>query len=69
MNIHDEAIRLLSDEVRSRVVAAEKNRARGMNINEERALQEAEHLRFAIRFFARLRKAQKKIDTDVEVSV
>ena len=63
MNIHDEAIRLLSDEVRSRVVAAEKNRARGMNINEERAL------RFAIRFFARLRKAQKKIDTDVEVSV
>jgi hypothetical protein len=69
MSVHDEAIELLSREVRNRMIAAEKNREQGKNLAEEKALQEAEHLRYAIRFFAKSRKATKKVDEVTEASL
>jgi hypothetical protein len=58
----DEIIRLLESELRSRLVAAQRNKQRGLNIAEARAMAEADHVRYAIRLFARLRRAEKRVD-------
>ena len=56
----DEIIRMLAQERESRFVAARINGERNLDIAKAKALREAEHLRYAIRFFARKRREQKR---------
>jgi hypothetical protein len=57
--ICEEAISLLTREISSRLTAEKINRARGRDIAAGKAVEAAEHLRYAVRFFSKLRRAEK----------
>jgi hypothetical protein len=56
--ICEQAISLLTREISSRLTAEKINRARGRDIAAGKAVEAAEHLKYAVRFFSKLRRAE-----------
>jgi hypothetical protein len=65
----DAIIEILIQERDSRLIAARINRERGRTVAEEKALQEVNHVRYAIKLFARKKREQIHMDSQAGVGL
>ena len=65
----DEAISLLEREIQAKKTLEQKHKTRGMDIAEQRERREIEGLKVAIKFFARTRREQKRLDSESGVAL
>ena len=65
----DFIIAMLQREIDNKLLLARKHKARRLDIAEQRELAEVEHIKYAIRWFARKRREKKRLDAMNEVAL